>query len=79
MKLALLLVLVSGAAAAAERGDQQTLGGAYQRARARLDLVNRAVENQRQNRGTPARNNAIRDEQRQGELPWLQPKPLSGW
>jgi hypothetical protein len=49
------------------------------RARRRLDIFTRQFQLDRQNVGNAGRKNATRDEQRQGELPWLQPKPLSGW
>lgn len=49
------------------------------RARKRLEPFTRQFELDRQNVGSNGRKNATRDEQRQGELPWLQPRPLSSW
>ena len=77
------MVLLAGPALAqkpVEANRRQTIGGAYDRARVRLDLFNRQLEFDRQNQGPNGRKNATRDEQRQMEVgPWLQPKPLSGW
>jgi hypothetical protein len=79
MKLVVVWLLMSGAALAAGTSRSQTLSGAYQRARERLQYLDRNTEELRQNRGATGRRNAIRDEQQQCVLPWLQPKPLTGW
>ncbi len=49
------------------------------RARKRLEIVPRQTQQERVNTGSNGRKNSLRDEQKQGELPWLQPRPLSGW
>jgi hypothetical protein len=74
MRLATTIAFLLVAAPAGAR-----LPDAYQRSRNKLSIVDRELEQRRPNTGAAGRKNATRDDARQGELPWLQPKPLSGW
>lgn len=81
--LALFLLVVVGLpgppAPPRDPAARQTVSGALGRDRRRLDLFWREIDRQRQNVGAPGRVNATLDEQRQGELPLLQPGPLTSW
>ena len=79
MKLAILFALGLVALPARAAGDnRQTLAGAYRRACNKLERVTRAGNLERTNVGALGRQNAVRDDQLQGERVWPQPKPLSG-